>query len=73
MVNLNRLKGSVEEFGRISITEDYTNSEREQIKSWVTKAREKSEQDPENIYKVRGNPKNGLRLVSFTRQKSNEN
>ena len=30
--NLNRLKDTVEEFGRISLTDDYTNSEREEIK-----------------------------------------
>ena len=27
LVNFNRLKDTVEEFGRISVTDDYTNSE----------------------------------------------
>ena len=39
--NLNRLKDTVEEFGRISVTDDYTNSEREEIKNWIKKAQEK--------------------------------
>ena len=66
--NLNGLKNTVEEFGRISVTDDYTINEREEIKSWIKKAEEKSAQDPEQVYKVRGNPKNGLRLVSFARR-----
>ena len=32
LVNLYRLKDTVEEFGRISLTNDYTNSEQEEIK-----------------------------------------
>ena len=72
-VNLNRLKDTVEEFGRISVTSDYTNSEQEEIKNWIKKAEEKSGQDPENVFKVRGNPKNGLRLVVFVRKETNGN
>lgn len=67
MSNLNRLKGTENEFGRISIKEDYTNHEREEIKTWVQKAKEKSASDKDYIYKVRGDLKNGLRLVSFAR------
>ena len=61
-----RLKGTENELGKISITGDYTNSERDLIKIWVKKAAEKSAQDSNYVYRVRGNPKNGLRLVSFT-------
>ena len=68
MANLNRLKGTEDEFGRISVTDDYTNNEREEIKAWTQKAQEKSAQDQERVYKVWGDPKNGLRLVSFTRK-----
>ena len=73
LVNLNRLKDTVEEFGRISVTDDYINSEREEIKNWIKKAQEKSAQDPEKVFKVRGNPKNGLRLVVFVKKKTNDN
>ena len=69
MSNLRRLKNYAKEFGKISVTDDYTSGEREQIRCWVKKAEEKSSKDPEYVYRVRGNPKNGLRLVTFTRQK----
>ena len=35
MANLNKLKDTEEEFGKIRITDDYTNTEREQIRMWV--------------------------------------
>ena len=67
MGNLRRLKGTQDDFGKISVTDDYTTSEREEIKSWVEKAKEKTSQDPDKVYKVRGDPKNGLRLVWFNK------
>ena len=39
--------------------------------TWVKKAAEKSAQDSNYVYRVRGNPKNGLRLVSFNRANLN--
>ena len=68
MANLNKLKDTEEEFGKIRITDDYTNTEREQIRMWVKKAEEKSSSDTKRVYRVRGDPKNGLRLVSFLRK-----
>ena len=68
MANLSRLKGLSDEFGKISVTEDYTKNEREVIKRYVAEAKEKTEGDPNYIYKIRGTPKNGLRLVKFARQ-----
>ena len=65
MSRLGRLKNTEDDFGKISITEDYTQSEREMIKSWSSKAKEKSAGDKDFIYKVRGDPKNGLKLVRF--------
>ena len=67
MQNLNRLKGSENEFGKISVTADYTTRERDLIKIWIQKAEEKSRDDSEKFYRVRGDPKQGLRLVSFAR------
>ena len=69
MSNLRRLKDYAKEFGKISVTDDYTSGEMEQIRCWGKKAEEKSSNDPEYVYIVRGNPENGLRLVTFTRQK----
>ena len=68
MSRLNRLKDTEDEFGKISITEDYTQTEREMIKTWSTKAKEKTDADKDHVYKVRGDPKNGLRLVRFKRK-----
>ena len=63
MANLSRLKGLSDEFGKISVTEDYTKNEREVIKRYVAEVK-----DPNYIYKIRGTPKNGLRLTKFARR-----
>ena len=65
MENLCKLKGTGHIFGWISITDDYTNLEREQIRIKVVEAKELSEKNPNRIFKVRGEPKNGLRIVSY--------
>ena len=67
MGNLEELKSTDDRFGKICVTDDYTNAEREEIKLWVQKAKEKSAVDPDKIYKVRGDPKNGLRLIWFNK------
>ena len=67
MKNLRRLKGTEPELGKISVTEDYTQNERGQIKEWNKKAKELSANDKEYQYKVRGDPKNGLRLIRLAR------
>ena len=69
MNNLNKLKGTQDDLGKISITEDYTTTEREEIRRWVKKAENMSAEDPEKIYKVRGDPKNGMKLIWFARKK----
>ena len=51
VANLSRIKGSSNEFGKISVTEDYTKNECEVIKRYVV------ELDPNYIYKIRGTPK----------------
>ena len=68
MSRLNRLKDTEEEFGKISITEDYTQTERDQIKSWCAKAKEQSSQDETFVYKVRGDPKNGLKIIRLMKK-----
>ena len=65
MGNLRKLKGTEEVFGKISVTHDYSNTDREKIKEFATKARLQGQQDPTRIYKVRGDPKNGLRIISY--------
>ena len=66
--NLSKLKGTEEDFGKISITSDYTKTERDQIKAMSEKAKVQSATDKDRVYKVRGDPKNGLKIVSFPRK-----
>ena len=70
MSNLRQLKDTEMEFGKISVTEDHTIEERQEIKTWVEKAKAKNQEGehPETIWRVRGSPKHGLRLVKFTKQ-----
>ena len=42
MQNLRKLKGSSELFGKISVTDDFTNNEREQIKRWLEMQQKKA-------------------------------
>ena len=68
MNSLRNLKGTADEFGKISVTEDYTQTERKQIEEWVKKAKEQSANDEKYIYKVRGTPKNGIHLMRVVRK-----
>ena len=68
MANLRKLKGTEEEFGKIRVTHNYTNNERDLIRRTVKVAEEKSEGNTERVYRVRGDPKNGLQLASFLRK-----
>lgn len=68
MKNLRKLKGTIERFGRISITEAYTQLEREQLKKWTNEAKTKIANDPKFNYKIRGDPKYGVRLLRVKKQ-----
>ena len=65
MKNLSRLKGSKEQFGKISVKEDHTTNEREQIRILNVQAKKLNDDNPEKIFKVRGNSKNGWKILSF--------
>lgn len=70
MGNLSSLKGK-EDYKGISITEDYTIEERNMIKNWTDKAIQKTNEEPAEsniVWKVRGNPKNGLWLKKFQKR-----
>ena len=60
-------KTACERFKKISITEDYTFNERQAIKQKAVEAKQKTgaEGDGKYIWKVRGTPKKGLRLIRF--------
>ena len=63
------LKNSEVCLKRISITDDYTIQEREEIRRFVEKAKEKSSaENGKFTLKVRGTPKNGLHLARIAKQ-----
>ena len=70
--NLTRLKGN-ETYMRISITEDYTVSERKIVQELRDQVKLKNDEEPENsefVYKLRGTPKNGLQIRRFKKNKN---
>ena len=68
MYNLKHLKGTEEELGKLSIKEDLTRSEREQVKKFVNIAKERNASDTSHHWVVRGSPKNGLRLLKLAKK-----
>jgi hypothetical protein len=69
MSRLGNLKNADEVFRKLSVREDYTIKERELIREWVNKAERKNVEENTKAWKVRGTPKNGLRLVKITKQR----
>ena len=64
MARLGRLRGAEDEFKKISVTDDYTLEEREEIRRWVMIANEKNMNGTKDyVWKARGNPKSGMRLT----------
>ena len=64
MSNLGRLKNGPIMLRKISITDDYTQDEREEIRRWVAEAKERSRNESGYVWKVRGSPNaNNLRLI----------
>ena len=71
MNNLIKLKNAVDQFKKISVTDDYIIEERAVIRNKVAEARHKTETEGEGkyIWKVCGTPNNGLHLVRFAKTK----
>ena len=68
MKKLKLLKGNRGRTRKLSVREDYTKNEREQIKKLVDVAKDKNTEDSTHHWVVRGTPKNGLRLMKLTRR-----
>ena len=63
MSRLSNLKAAEEKFRKVSVTDNYTVEERELIRTYVQNAKTANDNEsPESkfIWKVRGDPKNGL-------------
>ena len=65
MSTLWKLKLGPQKFHKISVTDDYTKDEREEIKRWVTEAKKRTERGKGFVWKVRGSPRTQLRLTRF--------
>ena len=65
MSSLWKLKHGPENFRKISITEDYTQEERREIKRWADEAKERTKHEVGYEWKVRGTPRTKLRLVKM--------
>ena len=73
MSNLFNLKGK-NMYKGISVTEDYTISERQMIKNFTSKGKERNSAESDNtdyVWKVCGTPKNGLVLKRFKKSITN--
>ena len=71
MQNLTKLKDQANYKG-MSVTEDYTVTERKLLAEWREKARTKNAEEKEAsnyIWRVRGTPKNGLSLKRFMKKR----
>ena len=71
VANLRNLKNH-DRYSRISITDDYTIAERQQIKALAKRVKELNQNevaDSKYIWKLRGTPKNGLRIKKFMKEK----
>ena len=66
MANLIKLK-DCEKFKKVSVTDDYTAKEREEVRNMVKEAKRitELEGDDKFVFKVRGTPKNGLVIRRF--------
>ena len=68
MANLKNLKNADAVYRSLSIRDDYTMKERDLINKYVQEAKQKNEAENTTEWKVRGTPKNGLRVVRITRR-----
>ena len=68
MSRLPNLKNSEDMFRRNSMTEDHTIEARQEIRRLVDESKEKNRNEMNAVWKVRGDKKNGWRLVKFTKR-----
>ena len=65
MSSLWKLKHGPDKFQKISITDDYTQDERREIKRWVEEAKKRTQDEDGYVWKVRGSPRSKIRLVKM--------
>ena len=67
MSRLVNLKEAEDKYRKISVKDDYTLQERLLVKQYLKEADEKNKAGNTDKWKVRGNPKNGLRVVEINK------
>ena len=68
MSRLVNLKNAEDVYRNLSVRDDYTLEERDMVREWVRKAAEKNQEENTQAWKVRGTPKNGLRLAKIAKR-----
>ena len=66
---LGNLREAEEIYRRLSVRDDYTTNERDLVRDYVKQAKERNDAENTDAWKVRGTPKNGLRLVKITKRR----
>ena len=72
MSRLVNLKNADKKFQSASVRDDYSIEERKLIKEWVEDASARNRAENTDEYRVRGSPKNGLRIVRVTKKVTKE-
>lgn len=73
MLRLPNLRNAEAHFRKISVTNDYTVEEREEVRRFVDMAKVANDNEPQDskfIWKVRGDPKNGLQVKKFPKRQT---
>ena len=73
MLRLPNLQTAEDQFKKVSVTDDYTVEEREEIRKYVQDAKAANEKEPPDskyIWKDRGDPKNGLQVKRFLKRQA---
>ena len=68
MSRLVNLKNAEDVYRKLSVRDDYTLEERDMVREWVRKAAEKNQEENTQAWKVRGKPKNVLRLAEIAKR-----
>ena len=70
MSRLGLLWNAENDLKKMSVTDDYTIAEREEIRRWVTMAKEKTTNETSGyVWKARGTPKTGMCLIRIKQQR----
>ena len=68
-MRLINLREAEDVYRKVSVCDDYTLKERALVNDMVKQAKEKNATEGTDTWRVRGTPKNGLRLVKITRKR----